>query len=218
MSNLESVKLLVQAKATVNLPLFATSGYTALYWVVACGELEIAKFLVSQGACTHPIGGARKDLHSPRVLIRLSDIAALRPDAMDATRSFIQWLRAVETPKIDECDRCGLDGSGESLKACDELGRKTMEEMQQKQGTCCANWWCEVKHTDFEESPSLRLKTLFSLLAGILLQVCHLHMDLLLILVQREVSERGLASTQKGLQEARTCESRKASKIFYKYC
>lgn len=91
---INTCKFLVEQKANVNVSIIAGSGVTALHVAVEHGCLEAAKYLVSAGACTHPV------MYSSLVS-RLSDCAKRDP--------IKRWCRSVETPRVQTCDKCGID-------------------------------------------------------------------------------------------------------------
>jgi ankyrin repeat protein len=87
---LETAKYLLTLGAQPN---GGSLGHTAVQSVVARGFYELAHVLIDAGACTHPFYG--------KALI--SFLPA------DAPPNIRQRLRAVQTPAVATCDKCGHD-------------------------------------------------------------------------------------------------------------
>lgn len=92
LGHLETCKFLVHSKANVNRPLLPCLGLCPLHEAVMSNHLSVAQFLVSAGACTHPVMGASLGLSS---LSQLAKTPAMR-----------DWCRSVETPFVVQCEQC----------------------------------------------------------------------------------------------------------------
>lgn len=107
---LKTTQFLLEAKASIN-GRVSDIGRSPLIAAVTYGHLELAKFLVAQGACVHPTLIATT-CETGLALVPLHVKAALQGPVSDEIR---KWCNSVETGQVRFCDKCGLDSSPDAL-------------------------------------------------------------------------------------------------------
>lgn len=133
-----AVQFLIKQRADVNAVYPPGCCDSPLHVAVANGHLEVAKLLVSAGACTHPAVNASGSLQP-------LSAQKLPANSRRAGRSTVlHWCSSLETPAVTTCAKCGLDASSD--EAMSRVGR-LMRELDgcQELGDKCSNPNCEGK-------------------------------------------------------------------------
>lgn len=140
-----TLQFLIECKADIHRNVTPGTGYAALAIAVSEGHLECCKLLVAAGACTQPV--IATTVKGDHLLCTLTQLYNKPQLNTPEERAFVQWLKEIETPRLLQCKKCGMDASPAGIEKIASHQAKEDESLARDQRgetqPACSNPACQ---------------------------------------------------------------------------